>query len=87
MAKKITITLSDKAEAYFNEVMYSLTDENDKPCNQSMAISESLETLAVFEKVTDNQLRNWVEDFKELPPAEKVFVSNPTQENLNNLYN
>lgn len=62
MSKKITVTLSDKAEKYLNELMYSLTGKNDKPATQSECINESLETLAAFEKSTDDQLRNWLGD-------------------------
>lgn len=57
--------------------MYSLTDENGKPCSQSMAISNSLESLAEFEKETDNQLWNWLSDFKKLRGGVKKFTANP----------
>lgn len=60
--KKITVTLSDKAEKYFNEVMYSLPKNADGTgiCSQSQAINESLETLSDFERTQDDQLANWL---------------------------
>lgn len=61
--KKITVTLSNDAEKYLNELMYSLTGKDDKAATQSECINESLETLAMFESLTDNQLRNWNTDF------------------------
>lgn len=82
MSKKITITLSDKAAKYFNDVMYGLPGKNGEGmCTQSEAINESLETLADFESATDNQLRNWNQDFAKLSKKHKKFVSNPTKEN------
>lgn len=79
MAKKITITLSDKAEKYFNELMYSLPGKNGEGlCTQSEAINESLETLSDFEDITQNQLRNWIDAFKSIPNEDKKeFASNP----------
>jgi len=64
MEQKITVTLSDKAAGYLAELRYSLTDENDKPETISGCINSSLEALAEFEKETDNQLWNWLGDFK-----------------------
>lgn len=87
MSKKITITLSEKAEKYFNEVMYALTDENDKPCSQSMAINNSLESLAEFEDETANQLWNWLSDFKKLNPDAQEFAGNPTLYNQTKIKN
>lgn len=80
MAKKITVTLSDKAERYFNELRYSL--ETDKgPATISQCINESLETLADFEKVTENQLANWLDDFGKIPIQKwKDFAANPNKE-------
>lgn len=86
MAKKITITLSDKAEKYLNEVLYALTGKDDKPCTQSEAINESLETLAEFERLTDNQLRNWLGDFIQLPPDRKSIIADPTEINVNKFF-
>lgn len=81
MNKKITVTLSEKAEQYLNELLYSLTGKDDKPATQSECISESLETLAMFEDKTENQLRNWIVDFDKLPDgAAKSFASNPVEE-------
>lgn len=85
MSKKITVTLSDKAEKYFNDVMYGLTDKDDKPASQSLAISESMETLGLFEATTDNQMRNWLDDFTKLNEEEKKFAGNPTHDNADGL--
>lgn len=84
--KKITISLSPKAEKYFNEVMYALTGKDDKPCTQSEAINESLETLAEFEKLTDNQLRNWLVDFIQLSPDRKPLIADPSEINVNKFF-
>lgn len=76
MSKKITVTLSEKAEQYFNELMYSLTGKDDKPATQSECINESLEILADFEKLTENQLRGWNDDFTKIEnPGLKEFAA------------
>lgn len=51
MSKKITITLSEKAEKFFNELMYSL-DENSRPATQSQCINWALEAHMDFEECT-----------------------------------
>ena len=67
MSKKITVTLSDKAEKYLAKLMYSLEVPNPKKegetkqANQSDCINECLEILSDFEDVTDDQLVNWME--------------------------
>jgi hypothetical protein len=58
---KHTITLSNKAEAYLVELLYSLTGKDDKPATMSQCISESLENLSDFEKCTDDQLLSWLD--------------------------
>lgn len=50
MAKKITVTLSEKAEKYFNDVAYSLDYGNGKVATNSQVISHCLEELALFEE-------------------------------------
>ena len=76
MPKKITVTLSEKAEKYFDELRYSL--ETDKgPATISQCINESLENLSDFEKETDNQLYNWLTDFRKLTGDYKKFAANP----------
>jgi hypothetical protein len=64
MSKRLIIILSDKAEAYFNLVMYGLEvpdgKGSTKPPNQSQAISHCLEELALFEEFTEDQLTNWL---------------------------
>lgn len=57
---KHTITLSQKAETYLGELLYSLTSKNDRPANMSECISEAMESLADFEKLTEDQLVNWL---------------------------
>ena len=47
--KRITVTLSDEAEKYFNEVQYSLDFGDGKVATQSQVISHCLEELALFE--------------------------------------
>lgn len=47
--RKITVTLSEKAEAYFNELMYSIDDGSGKPATQSDCINWALESHADFE--------------------------------------
>jgi hypothetical protein len=64
MAKKITITLSDKAEKFFNQVYGTL--DNPRPnggygCNQSEVINWCLEALADFEEVEGQDLVGWLE--------------------------
>lgn len=59
--KRITVVLSPKAEKYLNELLYSLTGKDDKPATQSQCINESLETLSDFEKLTEDQLSNWLD--------------------------
>ena len=50
--KKITVTLSDKAEKYFNDIMYSLPRHADGSgmCTQSQAINYTLVSLQAAEK-------------------------------------
>lgn len=77
-SNKITITLSDKAAQYFAMVQYGLPGKNgDGIATNSDVINESLETLAMFEKETDNQLRNWLNDFRELKGNSKIFAADP----------
>jgi hypothetical protein len=82
MSKKITVTLSDKAEQYFYERMYGDTkDDGATPCSQSECISHCLESLYDFEKATDNQLEGWVHDFNNLESEnDKLFAASPTRE-------
>lgn len=49
MNKKITITLSDKAEKYLDKVRYCLEKDTDTFITQSYAINHCLEELATFE--------------------------------------
>lgn len=78
MSNKKTVDLSDKAAQYFADVQYGLPGKNGSAiATNSDVINESLETLGMFEKATDNQLRNWLNDFEKLPNKTKEFVSNP----------
>lgn len=82
MSKKITVTLSDKAAKYFAEVQYGLEGKGGGIATNSEVINESLETLFDFEKITDNQLRNWLSDFETLSNEAKAFVGNPVYDTL-----
>ena len=54
--KKITVTLNDEAEAFFNEIMYSLAKEEDGTgmCTQSDAINYALLSLQEFEQMFED---------------------------------
>jgi hypothetical protein len=54
--KKITVTLSDEAEAYFNEILYSLPKPGTEGdlCTQSDAINYALLSLQEFEKMFED---------------------------------
>jgi len=66
MEKKITVTLSEKATKFFNEVMYSLEtpDKNGdlKSCNQSEAINWCLEAMSDFEQNSGSDLITYLQD-------------------------
>lgn len=64
MSKKITIVLSEKAEAYFDELKYSMPAKSDGSgtATHSQVINDALESLAAFEKHTGDQLWNWLGD-------------------------
>ena len=62
MSKKITVTLSDKAEAHFNEILYSLDGKDEKPVTQSGAINYALESLADFEKEMECDILTYLSD-------------------------
>lgn len=87
--KKITVTLTDKAEQYFYDRMYSDTkDDGATPCSQSEMISHCLESLKDFEDATDNQLEGWLQDFGKIPnKVAKEFLSNPTKKTLEDWVN
>jgi hypothetical protein len=64
MAKKITITLSDKSEKFFNQVHGTLDVPDGKggfKCSQSDAINRCLEALADFEEHEGQDLVGWLE--------------------------
>lgn len=61
MSRKITITLSDKAEEHFNKIMYELETPKGA-CNQSQAISHCLEILELFEEDKDEDLLGYMVD-------------------------
>lgn len=73
MAKKITITLSDKAEKFFNEVMYSLEGCNEKPCTQTEAINWCLEALQDFEVNSGQDLISYLQQTFD------IFTETPTR--------
>lgn len=60
MAKKITITLSARAEKYFNKVSSELDDGEGKSPSNSRIINESLEALVIFEYSSGDFLLGWL---------------------------
>ena len=56
--KKITVTLNDEAEKFFNEIMYSLPKEPDGTgmCSQSDAINYALLSLQEFERIMEGDI-------------------------------
>lgn len=60
--KKITITLNDEAEAYFNEVAYSLDGGTAKVASQSEVINHCLCELAAFEKTMEQDVTGFLSD-------------------------
>lgn len=61
--KRITVTLSDKAEKYFNEVAYSLDYGDGKVATQSQVISHCLEELALFEENAGQDVTGYLEEY------------------------
>ena len=59
--KKITVTLSDEAEKYFNEVQYSL-DNGEKVATQSEVINHCLIELAKFEEYAGQDVTGYIRD-------------------------
>ena len=78
--KKITVTLSDKAEAYFDEIMYSLPKYADGSgmCTQSQAINYTLVSLQAAEK-------KWENEKEPQQPSGETPVMQPLKYNTNNL--
>ena len=62
MSKKITITLSDKAEKYFNEVKYSLEPKGFGIATNSEVINEILEVNGYFERLEDIDVCGWINE-------------------------
>ena len=62
MSKKITITLTDEAEAYFNEVAYSLDNGDGKVATQSQVINHCLMELSLFEKLSGTDVTGYMRD-------------------------
>lgn len=62
MAKKITITLSKKAEEYFNQIDYSLDYGDGKIVTQSQVINHCLEELALFEEHAGQSLTGYLKE-------------------------
>ena len=60
--KKITVTLSDKAEKYFNDVAYSLDNGDGKVATQSEVISHCLEELQMFEEASGQDVTGYLRD-------------------------
>lgn len=87
MSKKINITLSDKASQYFAEVQYGLPSSKtgDGIATNADVINETMCNSADFEKETDNQILNWLDDYRKLNKKAKAFAGNPTRDNYNKL--
>lgn len=62
MSRKITVTLSDKAETYFNLVKATLDRGEGDLLTNSQIISEILEVNADFETLTEDSLCNWIDE-------------------------
>lgn len=60
--KKITVTLSDKAEKYFNEVQYSLDYGDGKIATQSQVINHCLKELALFEEFSGTDVTGYIRE-------------------------
>lgn len=60
--KKITVTLTDKAEKYFNEVAYSL-DFEGRTATQSEVISHCLQELSDFEQTFGGDLTTFLQEY------------------------
>lgn len=60
--KKITVTLSEKAEKYLNKLMYSLMSHENKPATLSMCINWALEGHADFEEAMDQDVLTYLID-------------------------
>lgn len=63
MSKKITVTLSDEAEKYFNEVAYSLDKGDGKVATQSEVINHCLTELALFEENAGQDVTGWLKEY------------------------
>lgn len=61
--KRITITLSDKAEEYFNDVIYSLDNGDGKVATHSQVINHCLEELALFEENAGQDLTGYLREY------------------------
>ena len=62
MSKKITVTLSEKAGKYFNEVAYSLDYGDGKVVTKSQVINHCLEELAMFEEFAGESVTGWLKE-------------------------
>jgi hypothetical protein len=84
MSKRITVFLSDRAEKYFAEVQYSLdipqADGSIKTANQSQVITHCLEELALFEKITQDQVTNYL--LTNYPEAYKEYIEELKKEGI-----
>lgn len=54
------ITLSQRAQKYFNKVKYELDDGDGCAISNSRAINDSLEAVAIFEYCTNDHLLGWL---------------------------
>lgn len=56
MSKKITITISDENEEYFNKLLYELDNGDGKVTTNSQVINDTLFYASVIEKLSEQQL-------------------------------
>lgn len=54
--KKITVTLTDKAEKYLNELLYSIDKGDGKVATLSEAVNYVFETLSCIEEIVGDPL-------------------------------
>ena len=60
--KKVTITLTDKAEKYLNKLLYELEMPNGKTTTISDCINTTFEENADFEEAMDTNVCGFLED-------------------------
>lgn len=64
MSTKITVTLTGKAEKMYNEIMYSLPENEDGSgmCTQSQAVNYAFKELALFEQLSGGSVTEYAKN-------------------------